>query len=173
MPLTPADTPATLGGAVNYLFNFLAAVAPIDIDENAGATPVSGASGALLKGERRTLVVPDGSWECARAVVRELRSRLARLGKPPAALPFVPLDDSKVKLHHSPLIEALKAGQGQGRISTLEACALFLREAGRPGSAAVLLDALGYVTFWLVPDHVRLRWAPSARVSCCPERAYT
>jgi len=42
----------------------------------------------------------------------------------------VALSPNAVAEHHSPLIEALKTGQGQGRISTLEACALFLREAG-------------------------------------------
>ena len=122
------------------------AVAPTDGDGGAGAAPCSteiSTDGSSATVKRRTLVVPDGSWECARALVRELQSRLARLGKAPAAAPFVPLDDAKVKQHHSPLIEALKAGQGQGRISTLEACALFLREAGRSASAAALLGALG------------------------------
>ena len=45
-------------------------------------------------------------------------------------LPLMYLDDELVANRHSPLSDALKAGQGQGRISTLEACAILLQQIG-------------------------------------------
>jgi DTW domain-containing protein YfiP len=82
------------------------------------------------------VLVPDGSWECARSLVRELSLRA------PQPLRFIELDSARVAEHTSPLIDALHSGAGRGRLSTLEACAHFLHEAGSPGEATVLLRAL-------------------------------
>jgi protein-L-isoaspartate(D-aspartate) O-methyltransferase len=88
-----------------------------------------------------TVLVPDGSWECARAVVRALKSR----APDGSELRTVRLDDALVRAHFSPLIDALKPGQGAGRVSTLEAMAIFLSEVAdanvvRPGSHAWDVD---------------------------------
>ena len=71
-----------------------------------------------------TVLVPDGSWEQARALVRMLTSRA-----PEGRLRYVALDAGSVATHESSYIEAMRAGCGRGRLATLEACALFLREA--------------------------------------------
>ena len=122
-----------------------------------------------------TVLVPDGSWEHARALVRDMERRAAQMvaaekapavsevvvvvdqtstgdevenvceddgqsgggddatsdgvGLTPGAageLRFVKLDDGEVARYESPLIEAMRTGAGRGRLSTLEACALFL-----------------------------------------------
>lgn len=70
-----------------------------------------------------TFLVPDGSWECARALVREVL-----LSPAENAAAFVELDAQRVRAHRSLLLEALHAGSGKGRLSTLEACALCLEE---------------------------------------------
>jgi hypothetical protein len=54
-------------------------------------------------------------------------------------LPFVRLDDDTIQCFESPVIEALKLGQGLGRVSTLEAVALFLSAAAE----ALVKEALG------------------------------
>ena len=69
-----------------------------------------------------TVLVPDGSWECARALVTEFHRRARK------QLQCVSLDPDRVSLQTSPLLEALHPGAGKGRVSTLEACALFLEE---------------------------------------------
>jgi hypothetical protein len=71
------------------------------------------------------IIVPDGSWECAKAIVREIRKEVTSI-----QTPCVSLDMDIVSLHHSSLIEALKLGQGLGRISTLEAIAIFKKQSG-------------------------------------------
>eukprot|EP00873_Tetraselmis_striata_P013352 jgi/Tetstr1/433616/TSEL_022881.t1 len=95
---------------------------------------------------KTVVVVPDGSWACARALVDHLQPRRAQLlsgrGDEAGSLPCVALQEAAVAAHVSPLIEALKPGQGRGRLSTLEAVALFVREAGRPEAAACLTAAL-------------------------------
>ena len=104
-----------------------------------------------------TVLVPDGSWDCARALVRDLQWQATRIAQatdstctPQQPLPFadqaggdggdgsggllpqllrcVRLCDARVAAHESRIISALRAGAGQGRPSTLEACALFLAE---------------------------------------------
>ena len=101
-----------------------------------------------------TLIVPDGSWECTRALVRTLAARVAapttaREAVPTAAhaaapttapitapvdLRYVGLDEVAVRACTSPLIEALHQGSGKGRLTTLEACALCVTQARRlPG----------------------------------------
>ena len=104
-----------------------------DLEPRAGAEP--SACESQLR-PTLTLVVPDGSWEAARAIVHAMQ-RLA----PPASserrpLRHVGLDERRIARHTSPLIEALRAGAGLGRISTLEACALFLDEAAAAGRTA-------------------------------------
>ena len=42
---------------------------------------------------------------------------------------YVSLGSDFLSSHHSAYLEALRPGSGRGRVSTLEACALFLREA--------------------------------------------
>eukprot|EP00913_Durusdinium_trenchii_P006936 g6524.t1 len=73
-----------------------------------------------------TLLVLDGSWDQVHALRAEIEVRRHAMGRPP--LSCIRLDDS-VQHFRSPLIDALKPGAGQGRVSTFEACALFLREA--------------------------------------------
>ena len=86
--------------------------------------------------------MPDGSWECARALVVELRRRCA-----PHALRCVHLDAARVAAHTSPLLDALHPGAGRGRLSTLEACANALRilepTADGERAAACMKSALG------------------------------
>lgn len=69
------------------------------------------------------MIVPDGSWECANALVREIEARLS-----PHRCTRVSLCPNIVSNHFSPLIETIKMGQGLGRISTLEAIALFYKD---------------------------------------------
>ena len=71
-----------------------------------------------------TIVVPDGSWECARALVRTISASSVPVR-------FIGLSEDSVALHKSSLLEALHAGTGRGRPSTLEACALFIAEASQ------------------------------------------
>ena len=80
------------------------------------------------------IIVPDGSWECCRAMVNALHAR--QIQNSTNQLRYVHLDKDRVA-YHSPLIESLKAGQGLGRISTLEAIALLLDEASGAAEAAV------------------------------------
>lgn len=77
--------------------------------------------GSSIKGA--TILVPDGSWANATALVLKLDTQRLAQGMPP--LRFVQLDKGLVSATFSPLIEALRAGCGLGRISTLEAIALF------------------------------------------------
>ena len=81
------------------------------------------------------ILVPDGSWECCRSVVADFERMNSKLK-------YVRLNQKVVEHHHSPLIEALKKGQGLGRISTLEACALLLREMGLVARSDRLLQSL-------------------------------
>lgn len=104
-----------------------------------------------------TVIVPDGSWQHAGAMVRYMQHRYGELhseiehdensgiggvgdacsrasqrksnqaGVTP--LCFVRLSDELVGGFFSPLIESLRKGAGRGRISTLEACGIFLAEA--------------------------------------------
>ena len=79
-----------------------------------------------------TIIVPDGSWECARALVRALLQSAGKEGgarRPHNHLRCIALDEARVRRHVSPLIDALHCGAGRGRISTLEACAQCLAEA--------------------------------------------
>lgn len=88
------------------------------------------AHGTVAAEDRRCeliLLIPDGSWEQVQALRRALDRKRAARGRPP--LPCLRLQEEAVRAFHSPLIDALKQGAGQGRISTFEACALLLREA--------------------------------------------
>lgn len=85
----------------------------------------SNESNKLNELNKLNIIVPDGSWECAKALVREIRKQVTSL-----QVPCVSLDMTIVSIHHSTLIEALKEGQGLGRISTLEAIAIFLKQSG-------------------------------------------
>jgi DTW domain-containing protein YfiP len=78
------------------------------------------------------VLIPDGSWECCRSIVQHIQQR-QKAGC--HHIKYVTLDAAAVRQHHSPLIEALKEGQGLGRISTLEACGLFLNELNQDGDA--------------------------------------
>ena len=85
-----------------------------------------------------TVLVPDGSWECARALVRDLEAR----APPRTPLRSITLDASAIALRTSPLLEALHQGSGQGRLSTLEAAAQLVAEIhwrgdAEPGPAAL------------------------------------
>lgn len=107
-----------------------------------------------------TVLVPDGTWQGARAIAVDVLRRhslLAESISPPLEqrIPCVALDAAAVSNHRSPLIEALKSGQGMGRITTLEACGLMLREAGDPQAAEGLLGALQPLV-----DYVRAMLAP-------------
>lgn len=92
---------------------------------------------ACQENVRTTIIIPDGSWECTKAMVKEMRKQVS-----PALIPNIALDVETVATHHSPLIEALKSGQGTGRISTLEACGLFLRGVGYEAVSSKLMCCL-------------------------------
>ena len=77
-------------------------------------------------GSKMTIIVPDGTWENARAIVSEIRRKVSH-----DQLPSFSLNPDIVGRNFSPLIETLKEGQGMGRITTLEACALLLSEVIR------------------------------------------
>ncbi|CAJ1392994.1 unnamed protein product [Effrenium voratum] len=72
-----------------------------------------------------TLLVLDGSWEQVQAMRDVIEARRRVMGRPP--IPCLRLEE--VGDFQSPLIDALKPGAGRGRLSTFEACSLFLREA--------------------------------------------
>jgi len=74
------------------------------------------------------LLVLDGSWDQVRALQAEIEDRRRVMGHQ-SPLPCIRLEDAAVQNFESPLIDALRPGAGKGRISTLEACALLLREA--------------------------------------------
>jgi protein-L-isoaspartate(D-aspartate) O-methyltransferase len=90
------------------------------------------------------IIVPDGSWECCRSLVNDMERLSCNKIK------YVTLNLESVKRFHSPLIEALKKGQGFGRISTLEACALLLKEMGDETSSNRLLQALVPLTNYVL-----------------------
>ena len=112
-----------------------------------------------------TVVVPDGSWEHAHALVRALAVRRTALGLMPHR--YVRLADLTVEQHESPLIEALKAGAGRGRLSTLEACAMMLAEAEESppntGPMAKVFRGLAPVIRWALPHAAPLPAVPRAR----------
>ena len=144
--------------------------AATDVSHSLSASSPSSSSTSSL-----TVLVPDGSWEHARALVRDMERRAAQMVAAEGAaavsevavvvdqtstgegvenvceddgqsgggddstsdgvgltfgaageLRFVKLDDGEVARYESPLIEAMRTGAGRGRLSTLEACALFL-----------------------------------------------
>lgn len=114
-----AESETGAGGRATFSADASARASQVPSGEAEGLKQRSPASAPFL-----TVIVPDGSWEQARALVRALHSRA-----PHRRLPCVELDPSAVAAHESAYIEALHAGCGRGRLATLEACALFLREA--------------------------------------------
>ena len=88
-----------------------------------------------------TVLVPDGSWDCARALVRALIalrcSLTASNGAPGSPLRFIRLSDNLVAHHTSSIIDALRTGAGKGRLSTLEAMAMVPVEAATTTNAAI------------------------------------
>ena len=86
-----------------------------------------------------TIIVPDGPWDGARAMVESFKRRVSPDKSMP---PLMQLDETLVANTFSPLIDALKAGQGKGRISTLEACAILLQQIGHVEAAQCLVDCL-------------------------------
>lgn len=97
--------------------------------------------GASQEENSLTVLVPDGSWDCARAVVRKiiaLRNSLTASDiAPRRPLRFVRLSDKLVAQHTSSIIDALRAGAGKGRLSTLEAMAMLPAEASAARDAVV------------------------------------
>jgi len=120
---------AAAGGAVRLLFPWTGrdqtvgeALTELLADRGVNAVDMGfEAEESPTRAPRLTMIVPDGSWANARALVTELGNRCPQLRG-------VRLNDRLVAAHESPLIEALRAGCGRGRVSTLEAMALFLRE---------------------------------------------
>lgn len=86
-----------------------------------------------------TIIVPDGPWDGARAMVEAF---MRGVSPNKSILPLMQLDETIVANTFSPLIDALKAGQGKGRISTLEACGILLQQIGHVEAAQCLLDCL-------------------------------
>jgi hypothetical protein len=124
-PLVRLLFPAPQGGGESVPEVFAEALA---IQEEAVARGAGGGRGGDSDGARPpvlTLIVPDGPWDCTRALVRVLEQRAAAGGW---RLRRMVLDDAVVSGHQSQLIEALQSGAGRGRVSTLEACALCLSE---------------------------------------------
>lgn len=101
---------------------------PRSTDENKGKT-------------RLTVLVPDGSWDCARALVRALialrRSLLGSNNEAGGPLRFIRLTDDVVAQYTSSIIDALRTGAGKGRLSTLEAMAMVPAEAARVADGVV------------------------------------
>ena len=88
-----------------------------------------------------TVLVPDGSWDCARALVRALValrcSLTASNGAPGSPMRFIRLSDDLVAHHTSSIIDALRTGAGKGRLSTLEAMAMVPVEAATATDAVI------------------------------------
>ena len=121
-PEEGADTVASLAAA---FINFNSSV------YNDGDGSTTGAPGTLFSvatGSTLTIIVPDGSWAGARAVVAHIRARYLALNPCASSLRSLQLNHARVTAHTSPLIEALRAGAGRGRLTTLEACAMLLEE---------------------------------------------
>eukprot|EP01036_Dinobryon_divergens_P022342 gene22341-30587_t len=99
-----------------------------------------------ISGSKITIIVPDGTWENARAIVNEIRRKVSH-----DQLPSYSLNPEIVERHFSPLIESLKEGQGMGRITTLEACALLLSELMEQPhqSSDTLLDSLNLLVEYI------------------------
>jgi SAM-dependent methyltransferase/DTW domain-containing protein YfiP len=88
---------------------------------------------------RGTILVPDGSWQRATAVVEALEKRASFLGLPkPKRLQ---LSEASIKSMHSPLVDALHEGSGPGRCSTAEAVALACNEGGDAKACSMLTEA--------------------------------
>uniref|UniRef100_A0A7S3PKW3 tRNA-uridine aminocarboxypropyltransferase n=1 Tax=Aplanochytrium stocchinoi TaxID=215587 RepID=A0A7S3PKW3_9STRA len=68
-----------------------------------------------------TVLVPDGTWKQANALLKVCLIRQPELR-------CVRLDDDHIQEHVSPLIEAVHPGFGGGRLCTFEACMMFLNE---------------------------------------------
>lgn len=116
-----------------------------------------------------TVLVPDGSWQCTRVLLREIERRAA-----PNNVVRVRLDSAAIASRRSPLIEALKEGQGLGRISTLEAMAFFLSEVhGKLGAGKItqpwLSDDRTSAELLANLDHL-VEWIRTHR-SRCPHKA--
>ena len=90
------------------------------------------------------VIVPDGSWECAKALVAEIQRRAGRRIK------LLELDRDRVAATTSQLIDALHHGSGCGRISTLEACAQLIEEAGDSERARRVVDAMAPLVQYIV-----------------------
>lgn len=93
---------------------------------SASPMPTGASMGRPYESASVVVLVPDGSWEHARALLRALRKRQP-------ALRTMRLRDASVKCYFSPLIDVLKHGAGKGRVSTFEACALLMEEAAHIG----------------------------------------
>ena len=120
LPAADADSDSTGGGGGDV--GRIGDCDGSDRRSTVGAAVVPGAAAPPSV----TVIVPDGSWEHVKAMVKSLVSRAkVKYGND---LGCVRLVDSNVQAHTSPLIEALQKGQGTGRLSTLEACAIFVAE---------------------------------------------
>jgi len=103
---------------------------------SASVSDVAAASVARTGGETQAsegdgnpsviVLVPDGTWEQVRAIHRELVVRWPSIRR-------MHLQDKAIHNHDSPLINTLRPGVGRGRVTTFEACALLLEEAGATG----------------------------------------
>ena len=94
------------------------------------------------------ILVPDGSWECCRSIVQDM-SRMN------TSIQFVRLNQKKVNKYQSPLIEALKEGQGQGRITTLEACALLCAEMNQQQMYHQMLQCMKGLTEYILRQRMK------------------
>jgi len=110
-------------------------IAELVQDENSVVLfPHENAIGCEEITEEKNVIVVDGSWKNCREMVNDITRMNPRIR-------FVCLNEKSVASFCSPLIENLKRGQGMGRISTLEAVALFLRETYDDESCSLLLQA--------------------------------
>ena len=105
---------------------------------------------------RGTVLIPDGSWQRATAVVDALDKRASFLGLPkPKRLQ---LSEASIKSMHSPLVDALHEGSGPGRCSTAEAVALACNEGGDHEACSMLTDAVARL-LWTCGTHDRDHWS--------------
>ena len=151
-PTSTARVLAELGAAALLVYGCPAHDRQLDAllaaEDVALLFPEDGADGpAALGGARRPVVlVPDGPWACARALVAALDARAGR------RLRRVALAPEAVAAHASRLLDALHPGAGAGRPSTLEAVALCRSAAGdAPGGAALLAGLAPLVALCRAP----------------------
>ncbi len=114
-------------------------VASSDIAEKRGgegAVKVGGPTGQQVL----TVIVPDGSWACTKAMIDRLDCISGIVSD--QRRPFLALPQSSVDQFKSPLIESLNTGSGTGRLSTAEAVSLLFDQVSASDVAEIIQNAV-------------------------------